>query len=831
MQGLSFPGIRVVLLAVVVSVASCSQEAVRPKQGKASDQETDRCVIFLLDVSQTVPKELLNSMVGHINRGIAAHRQETDRAGVIVFGRKPHWEIQITSDDVELGPSIESPVDPSATDLAAAIRLAANSFPTDCQKRMVIITDGNQTHSDALREAKSAAAAGIGIDVVPIRYHYRRDVAVERLSLPGRVRRGLPFDLSLVINNVVQPTGDDSGDGSGEVPGRLVVSKSICGQQVVVSDEPVTLPPGKSVLSFRQQVDAPGLYTYEAQFIADEPEGTPQNNRASAFARVDGRDDQVLLIEDYEHRGEFDRLIDELRRLSIDVTVQQSNQLFANLAELQAYDTVIMAGVPRERFTDAQLKALACNTQHLGCGLIMLGGPNGLGAGGWANTELEAIMPLDFQVRTAKVKPPGALVVMLDGALTGRPGAWQQVIAGEALRTLGDTDYLGLLYYDGLGKWAWGHPNSLLRIGPARAKMLKRIAETAPGRAPDLDPLLRMARHSLNGVPSASVKHMLLISDGRPSPPAASTLQMLSESRITVSTVAVSGQGPADSTVLKRIADATGGKYYQVRNNKALTRVAQREARRVCRPLIYEKPGGWRPLIKSQHEILSGIDEPLPPILGYELTSVKEDPLVEVLLEVPSSAGTLNKALLATWKSGHGRAAVFTSDAGARWLSPWTTWEGYGRFFGQMVRWSMRQTSDSEGLVIETHVEDGTLQVTAHKLDLEAEAPSVATVVLPTLDVDSVQLEQTGTDEFSGSYEVREGGVYCICLDPANSRTRIESVCSPEFRARKTNDELLEALAGLKPEGGRPGKIIESTAWESNAPLEVNPFRNVGASD
>jgi hypothetical protein len=103
--------------------------------------------------------------------------------------------------------------------------------------------------------------------------------------------------------------------------------------------------------------------------------------------------------------------------------------------------------------------------------------------------------------------------------------------------------------------------------------------------------------------------------------------------------------------------------------------------------------------------------------------------------------------------------------------------------------------------------------------------------VLPTLDVDSVQLQQTGSDEFNGGYEVHEGGVYCICLDLANSRTRIESVCSPELRARKTNDELLESLAGLEPEGGGPGKIIECTAGESNTPLKINPFRNVGTSD
>ena len=366
---------------------------------------------------------------------------------------------------------------------------------------------------------------------------------------------------------------------------------------------------------------------------------------------------------------------------------------------------------------------------------------------------------------------------------------------------------------------------------PYAPKMLERIAETVPGRAPDLDPLLRMARHSLNGVPSAAVKHVLLISDGSPSPPTASTLLMLSKSRITVSTVGVGSQGPAHGSLLTSIAGATGGKYYQVRNNKALTGIAQREARRVCRPLVYENPGGWRPAIKSPHEILTGIDEPLPPLLGYELTSVKEAPRVEVLLEVPSSAGASDNALLAIWKSGHGRTAVFTSDAGARWLSSWATWEGYGRFFGQMVRWSMRRTSDPEGWVIECQVEDGTLQVTARRLAPEAGAPSVAAVVLPTVDVDSVRLEQTGPNEFSGSCEAREGGVYCICLDPANSRTRIESVCSPEFRVRKTNDALLQALAALKPEGGKPGKIVEIAAGESDAPLEVDPFRDVGAND
>ncbi len=50
-------------------------------------------------------------------------------------------------------------------------------------------------------------------------------------------------------------------------------------------------------------------------------------------------------------------------------------------------------------------------------GLIMLGGMNSFGAGGWSNTELEAAMPVDFQIKNAKVQAVGALVLMIRSIL------------------------------------------------------------------------------------------------------------------------------------------------------------------------------------------------------------------------------------------------------------------------------------------------------------------------------------------------------------------------------------------------------------------------------
>ena len=71
-------------------------------------------------------------------------------------------------------------------------------------------------------------------------------------------------------------------------------------------------------------------------------------------------------------------------------------------------------------FSDDQIAVLVRNTQQMGAGLVMLGGPNSFGAGGWANTELEKAMPVDFQIKNAKVVPVGALVLMMHASRNGR---------------------------------------------------------------------------------------------------------------------------------------------------------------------------------------------------------------------------------------------------------------------------------------------------------------------------------------------------------------------------------------------------------------------------
>ena len=200
---------------------------------------------------------------------------------------------------------------------------------------------------------------------------------------------------------------------------------------------------------------------------------------------------------------------------------------------------------------------------------------------------------------------------------------------------------------------------------------------------PEFETSMVLAKQGFDKVPTLAVKHMIIISDGDPSPPSSSIISKLKSMQVTITTVGVGTHGQPESSRLSSIASATGGKYYEVKSANSLPKIFQIEARRVARPLIWELHP-INPRVRFPHEITSGIDDPLPPIKGFVLTDKKENPLVETLLTSPEPVGDKNNTILASWTYGLGKAVVFTSDAGARWTGDWVNSELYDKLFGQM---------------------------------------------------------------------------------------------------------------------------------------------------
>lgn len=802
-------------------------------------QVSDRvAVIYLVDRSLSIPEEKIQATIEYVNASIRKQRDQSreDFAGVIAFGREAAVEIPPVAFDAQLADHFETAVDAEATNLQAALRLAGALLPAGAAKRLVIVSDGNQTAGEALEQARVLAEQGVGIDVVPLHRAPRSDVAVEKIMLPPQARRGAPFDARVVVS-ATRPDG-----AARPITGRLRVYRSDGEREQLLAEQRVALEPGKKVFRFREELQAANFYTYEARFVADSQAGdaVARNNRATAFTEVRGQG-RVLLIEDWTKPGQYDHLVDRLRRTDIEVTVRTSDRPFESLADLQRFDAVLLANVPRvagrdaeqiTTFSDRQIDLLARNTQQMGCGLVMLGGPNSFGAGGWTNTALEKAMPVDFQVKSAKVMPVGALMLVIDGSgsMSGQKLQLSKAAAEAAVRVMSRRDYIGVVAFDSAAHWVV----PIQRV-ESPDRVARQIGRLAAGGGTNMEPAMRQGyQELLTATPGAAVRHMIVLTDGQTQGSGYEQMAAAMRRRGVTTTCVAIGDGAARA-LLNRIASHGGGKFYFVKHPRAIPRIFMKEAMRIARPLVYENPDGIAPELAFGHEMLRGVSDPPPPVTGYVLTTPKDNPLVEIPLEAPAPKGRTN-ALLAGWQYGLGRAVAYTSDGGERWATAWTDWRGYDKFFSQIVRWAMRPAGGDGHFQLATEVEDGRIRAIVTALDEENQFLNfldiAGAVVEPDGSVGSLRLRQVAPGRYVGEFPTERTGNYFLSINPrpgqAPLRTAVSVSRAEEFAARESNESLLKSLAALAPAGGPPGRVIAEPSGEETLQqaLRTNVFRD-----
>jgi len=832
--------------------------------------KTDRLtVIFVLDHSESIPEEKADFMLDYAQRAVNENRDATrsDMAGLIIFGGDARVEIAPYDGDLPLVGRSESTFDlrTDATNLESALKLAKAIFPEATARRIVIISDGNQNLGDAQSMAQSMAEDGIGIDVLPVDLLATSEIAVEKVVLPTEIRVGQEFEGRVVLNyDVADDNPTQTATGS-----LLIKQRTRDGEVVIAGSDPeetrVTLRPGKNVFKFKHKVEQTTTFEFDAEFKPDGQSKVKdlikQNNMASAFTHVRGQG-RVLMIEDGNDVGKYDFFRQQLEKNRIEVDIMKTTDLFQSPAELLQYDCVVLADVPRASgdsieqtagFSDAQIKMLVSNLEEMGCGIVMLGGPQSFGAGGWSNTELEKAMPVDFQIKNDKVNAVGALVLIMHASEMADGNYWQSVIAKEAIKVLGPMDYCGVVEWSDFGgtpRWLWGGQNGILRVYQNRKKMMGLVSKMVPGDMPHYDEPMQLALAGLTRKSTTfnpAMKHVIIISDGDASRVKASTLQGFVNAGIKISTVCVSSHGATlDEQEMQRIANQTGGKYYKVTNNRALPRIFQREARKVAKPLIYENPAGVGMIVNdfsSSHQILQGIDpSELPPVRGYVMTTVKENSLVEQLVIADQPGGQEgseeinqeNTTILASWRYGLGVATVFTSGT-SQWADGWRNSEFYEKFATQIVRHSMRPVRQQANFTINTEVRGNEVEVVVTALDENEEFLNNLNMFGrgqgPDMNGFDIQFEQVQSGRYVGRFKTDRSGNYLFSVFPDTDFERLVAGVvvpySSEFTDREANRPLLENLASLDPKDGTQGQVIEGdlTPASLDRLLSINPFR------
>src|SRR5215831_17402018 len=123
-----------------------------------------QAVVFVGDISASTTTQ--RAFIEQWINDAIQHKRSEDQVGIVAVGRNALVEQSVRT-QVDFS-QFESTPDTNYTDLAAGLRLAAAILPQDSQKRIVLLSDGQQNLEDALQEAQLLQQQGIRLDIVPL---------------------------------------------------------------------------------------------------------------------------------------------------------------------------------------------------------------------------------------------------------------------------------------------------------------------------------------------------------------------------------------------------------------------------------------------------------------------------------------------------------------------------------------------------------------------------------------------------------------------------------------------------------------------------------------
>jgi uncharacterized membrane protein len=721
---------------------------------------SSQSLVVVADVSASV-QNAQDTELATVQRILAA-RQSDNRAGVVSFARDPQVEVNASTDP--LFSSFQNQPNPHYTDVASALQLAGSILPGDIRRHIVLVSDGRGNLGDAIGEARLLQAEGVRVDTVAVNVPVGPEVLVDRLDAPRSIATGERADASAVIVS--------NADTAATVRWYL--------DQTLINTVQLQLTAGESTVTQMVQPALPGFHTVR---VVIDPilDSYAENNVGEALIQVVGPP-RVLLVESTP--GGAASLEAALRSTGMLTTTVAPAQLPRSSSDLAAYSGVVLVNVPASSLGLDGMTLLQAATRDLGTGLVVIGGSDSYGPGGYAGTSLETALPVQILLPQNTQKPPVAVILVLESS-EGQQG--DQVIRGAAeavIDQLTPRDFVGVT--NGTGTIVVP-----LKALTDKAKVKSQIEAMGLGDPQSYEPDLNAADQQLVKS-TASLKHIIMLGDGDP-PFAArqSVVEAIHAHGITVSTVAV-GSDPGGAAVMQAIAGWGHGRFYQSSSIQDVPQIFLKETNQALKPWVVE--GSITPQLSSLAEVFPGVPlDSFPVLTGYVATTPRA--AADVVLKSPQG-----DPLLATWQYGLGRVVAWTSDAQGRWTAGLLNWPSANRFFGDMVRYSLPQTADP-ALQVETQVQGDHTHLLVTSPSSSGEAVSVSAVT-PDLSDTTLTLSSTGPGRFEGDLPTDQVGSYLLHVtDSVGGAVKHTNTIglvvpySPEYRNLGTDTATLSAIA------------------------------------
>lgn len=755
----------------------------------------DISAIFAIDYSDSVTSEGKEKALSFVEDSLYQIGGK-DTAGILVFGADALVE-RYPVNDYTLG-YVSSIPKTNLTNISQALSLGAIIFPQDSRKHLILLSDGNESIGNTDEALKLLKVNNIRLSAIVLPSLKNNEVIMTSFKTPSFARIGEVFNATVKVESDVATEGY---------------------LHVLQNDDPVKSVPvriDKGINEYTVELEAKnsGFRRFRA-LIEPKIDHWAENNEAHSITLVEGPPN-ILIVEGVP--GESINLVEALKNSSIKTNLISPQDMPVKASGLANHQTIVLVNVSAEQLGNERMNAIKSYVRDMGGGLVVIGGNQSFGIGGYRETPLDEALPVKSDIQGRRRLPTVAVVLVIDksGSMGqchcasenrdgprygGGPSKVElaKVAIMGAVKELGAKDYFGVVAVD--DKASWVVP---LKRYKNKDSLYDAIGTLTAYGGQVLEAGLKEAENKLRKT-DAQIKHVIMLTDGWTGMNGLyPIIDNMRSSRISFSSVAAGG---GSSHVLEDLAKLGLGRYYPMTDDYDIPAFITKETALVARPYVnqvffYPKIASLSPIIKSTGS--SGV----PPLYGYITTTPKARS--EVVL-----VSNKDDPVLATWQYGLGTAVAWTSDAKNQWSSNWVKWGRFDEFWSTIVRSCIPQKRSDD--LISSVEQDGkdavvTVSLKNNKKKKKTGSDVVTQILKPDNSTELIRLEETLPGKFEGKFEASQKGTYLLTAslkskDGTTSSQMLGHVVSytPEYRFREPNRALLARLVSATG-----GKFLDS---------------------
>lgn len=613
-------------------------------------------VYVVADVSYSANRnlDLIDTYITEVQQKLP----ENSTVGLVCFGKNAELLAQAGENAL---PSVkQSSVDDSATDIASALEYASTLYRDDTIKRLVLITDGKQTDSDAT-----------GALIAAIEHLYAENIALDTIYVDNNVSESITEVQISSVDHTPSTYLDHRTTAD-------VLIQSSCRTDAIVSlyrgtqelqKKAVSLDTGYNLVNFVTDTSAAGEFDYEVRISVPE-DCSPYNNSYFFTQRVT-ESLNVLFIT--SSQADADAAVQMYgAHATVDAYVNTPD-VPCTIEQICAYDEIVLSDVDVRdlKNSEAFVECVDQAVSLFGKSLITLGDTGIQNQSDDTLAKLEDMLPVRFGNNDAD---PKLYCLVLDSSRSMQMASrliMTKKAAVKFLDLLGPDDYVMVVSFSG---------EVYIEQMPTEAKNKEQVAEVINGIQPTqgtvIGAALKAAFNQMKSL-SFSEKQVVLISDGmsysaEPDDAADMAYQIYQAGIITTVINTSCSEGTAN---MEKIASYGRGKYYWLEDERDLDELIFGDVADEVTESVIEKQVPVT-VVDPKDDCVQGLSY-LPDVYGYVYAKAKAS--ATTVLSVPytkASGSVVDAPLYAYWKYGNGRVACFTSSIGNGWTKDWQTQDG-----------------------------------------------------------------------------------------------------------------------------------------------------------